>query len=106
MVLLTAIAVGSAPGVPSGRWVAGCCASRRDVAHLDYSSHPSAPSWAGACRPTQGIGRPRERLGVAGPMVVHKLGPVVEARQRVGDGCPVSHALGGVLVVKRPGGGA
>lgn len=103
MVVLAAVAAGSAPGVLPGRGVAGCCASGLQVSDGEDGLDPSAPVPAGADSPTDSVGGPQHRFGVGGPVVVDRVQMAIDAGEGVGDGGPVPGLLGGVLVVEHPG---
>src|SRR6266851_5804527 len=69
LVLPIAVAMGSAPGEPSGRWVAGCCALGLDGSNLDRADI-GRPRASCAYRPHDGVDRPQQRLVTCRSMVV------------------------------------
>ena len=82
---LAAVAAGSAPGEPSGRWVAGCCASGADCSHGKDRVDLLAPLPASAHRPAHGVGGPQKRLVAGGAMIESRTQDPVDAGQGVGD---------------------
>ena len=94
-----AVAAGSAPGEPSGRWVAGCCASRVDFDEFDQVLNTVEHRSTGADGPHDCVNRPQKRLLMAWPMVVRESCPVTD---RMIDSAPVPQRLHGFLVVEHP----
>ena len=99
MVVLIPVGVGSAPGEPSGRWVAGCRASGLDFDRGDQVVDPAEPLTAGAGRPHHTVDGPQQRFEVAGPMVVDDRIVVADDG---GDALVVTGGLGRVLGVEHP----
>jgi len=62
MNVLVPVGAGSAPGEPSGRWVAGCCASRADIVDGDDVGHAPVPVASGADRPAHCVRGPQQRF--------------------------------------------
>src|SRR5258708_861593 len=102
MVVLVPVGAGSAPGVPSGRWVAGCCASGADVAHGLDGGDAAMPFPTGSSGPADGVSGPQQRLVAGWAVVVDRMEAVVDAGEGVGDRGAVPGSLGGVLVIQRP----
>lgn len=68
MCVLVAIAAGSAPGEPTGRWVAGCCAFR---------SRQSGPA---PTAPSDGVSSSQQRSGDRGAVVIDRVEAPVDSR--------------------------
>src|SRR5258708_25680662 len=95
MVVLVPVGAGSAPGVPSGRWVAGCCASGADVAHGLDGGDAAMPFPTGSSGPADGVSGPQQRLVAGWAVVVDRMEAVVDARGGPGPRGAVPGPFGG-----------
>ncbi len=90
------------PARPSGRWVAGCCASGPDLPYRCGVTEAPAPLSSSPDGPAHRIGSPQQRLRAAGPVVVSRVEVGVEPAERMSNARPVPSRLRWVLVIQDP----